>query len=449
MPEFQGGAFNKVVGELSQGAPFADIGGAFRQGRERLETRQAGEAQKLQSQQENEAASEIVKSQLGFQFAKLADLNPEAATKLAGALKIPTNATDRLKNAAGIIVLSSKLLQADQDPKVVATLLSEQAAQLNSGGVATELLNSTIEGLLSDDPAIVANEVNALGQLAATLSGPGKPLSPEGKLQSDVTSGFVTQEQVDRSNEKTGVASAVSVLLPGGGSRKILPSGDEEVRDSANKIVTGQDAIDVIERSAKVVADKEAATQDLRVETERSIQQVKNAEATSAKAFDSVDKIRANITNLEKVIPLIGQGANTGPISRLFPSVKAATIKLEQLQKRLSLDVVGAVTFGALSKGELDLSKAVAIPLGLEGDALIDWTKSTIAAKRKLATYYEDQVIFLSNGGTQSGFIEKQRAKLKDLLSRSGATEQDITQTMKDNNLTRPEVLRELNLRNP
>jgi len=250
-----------------------------------------------------------------------------------------------------------------------------------------------------------------------------------------------------KQSDKQFAASAVSELLEGGGTRKILPDGNEEIRNRFNQIVTGQDAVDVLDRSAKIIADKEKATQDLRVETERDLKQVRNAEATSNKAFEAIDKLRLNISNLEQVVPLIGEGANTGPISRLFPSVKAATIKLEQLQKRLSLDVVGSVTFGALSKGELELAKAVAIPFGLEGDDLIQWVNDTISAKRKLMGYLEDQAIFLSNGGTQTEWLQKQTADLEGLLVRANATEEDIAQTMADNGMTRSQVLDELRRR--
>ena len=275
-------------------------------------------------------------------------------------------------------------------------------------------------------------------------------------LTRQVTKGIAVTDQLgkflaDRAGGgKAGKFSAISEFLEGGGTRKINPdTGDEEIRNRFNEIVTGQDAVDVLQRSAKIISDREEATQDLRVETERDLKQVQNAEKTSAKAFDTIDKLRQNITNLEAVVPLIGQGANTGPISRLFPSVKAATIKLEQLQKRLSLDVVGAVTFGALSKGELQLAQAVAIPLGLEGDDLIQWVNDTITAKRKLAAYYEDQAIFLSNGGTQALWIEKQRADLQNLLNRADATEEDIIETMKEAKMSRSEVLDELRKRFP
>ena len=239
-----------------------------------------------------------------------------------------------------------------------------------------------------------------------------------------------------------GLASAKTKILSSGATIAFLPNAESEVRNASGKLVFGQERLDVIAEDRAEEQARKQADSDRTVDTTRRVEQVKDASETANKAFGMVDSIRQNIDNLKQVVPLVGQGANTGPIASLFPSLKAETIRLEQLQKRLALDVVGAVTFGALSKGELDLAKAVALPLNLEDDELIQWVNDSIAAKEKLAQYFEDQAIFLSQGNTQADFLKKQRAELKSLGSES-----DIRQTMKDNNLTRSEVIQELKRR--
>ncbi len=360
--------------------------------------------------------------------------------------------TDQKNRAAGMFTQLSRIVGMSDPRKQRAELAKLGSAEIQAGRDGSVF----IEALNADTPTQlglnIVRAATAMGNKAGLFgevlkANNPQPLSKKGKEQSDVSKGFLTQDQADKTKE--GLASAISEFLEGGGTRKVLPNGKEEVTNRFGEVVTGQAAVDVIDRSAKIKADREKATQDLRVETERSIQQVKNAESTSKSAFETVDKLRQHITNLEKVIPLVGEGANTGPITDLFPSIKAATIKLKQLQKRLGLDVVGAAKFGALSAGELDLALSVALPTNLQGDDLIDWTNDAIAAKRKLATYFEDQAIFLSNGGTQAGWLEKQRTDLSSLLSRANATEQDIRQTMKDNNMSRPQVLEELKRRFP
>ena len=242
--------------------------------------------------------------------------------------------------------------------------------------------------------------------------------------------------------QATGQFSAKTEILNSGATIQGAPGGEVIVRNPLGQVVEGQERLNVLEEARTQEQAKRQQQADVTVETTRRVEQVKKAEATSGKAFDMVDKIRQNITNLKSVIPLVGQGANTGPITSLFPSFKAQTIKLESLQKRLALDVVGATTFGALSQGELDLAKDVALPIKLSGDALINWVNVRVEAQEKLAGYFEEQANFLSGGGTQDEYLKMKRVELRSLGS-----EVDIRKTMKDNDMTRPEVLNELRRR--
>ena len=90
------------------------------------------------------------------------------------------------------------------------------------------------------------------------------------------------------------------------------------------------------------------------------------------------------------------------------------------------------------------------IPLHLEGDDLIQWTKDKIAAQRKLATYFEDQAIFLSQGNTKADWLKfKRREKTNSgrLLKQLGVGEQDIQDTMNQLGWTRKQVIDELQKR--
>jgi len=260
----------------------------------------------------------------------------------------------------------------------------------------------------------------------------------DSSIQMGKTLGIITLQ-------KTGLASAKTEILDTGATIQVHPTGETIVTDPSGAEVTGQARLDILQQARDQAKAKIQERADVTVQTAKRVKDVEKASKTADNAFGMVEKIRQNITNLREVTPLISQGANTGPIISLFPSIKAETIKLEQLQRRLGLDVVGAVTFGALSKGELDLAKSVALPIGLEGDALIQWTNETIAAKEKLANYYEEQAIFLGQGNTQADWLKKKKAELKEMMG--DATESDIRATMKANNMTRPQVLQELKRR--
>ncbi len=135
----------------------------------------------------------------------------------------------------------------------------------------------------------------------------------------------------------------------------------------------------------------------------------------AGKAFEQSQKINKNIVNLREVIRLVGDGAETGPLTSKLPSFRAASVELDNMRNRLGLDVIGAVTFGALSKGELDLALDTALPTNLDGPELVAWANDKIAAQEKLSKYFSDQSIYLSKqGNTPASWLERQQAPQAD-----------------------------------
>jgi len=128
------------------------------------------------------------------------------------------------------------------------------------------------------------------------------------------------------------------------------------------------------------------------------------------KGFTSIQSLDKNIRNIDRAITELEGGASTGVIeSRFFPSIREASVILDQIQGELALDVVGSVTFGALSKGELDLARSTALPTGLQPPALIGFLQERKAAQGKLRQYYTDQIDFLDQGGSIAGFLRSQQ----------------------------------------
>jgi len=126
--------------------------------------------------------------------------------------------------------------------------------------------------------------------------------------------------------------------------------------------------------------------------------------------FERIGKIDQNIRNIDRAIGAIDRGASTGVIeSRFFPNIRAATRELNQVRNELALDVIGSVTFGALSEGELRLAQDTALDTGLEPDALKDFLQRKRSAQEKLRGYFQQQIDFLDQGGTVAGFLREQR----------------------------------------
>jgi len=227
--------------------------------------------------------------------------------------------------------------------------------------------------------AVVKNETD----VAAFEADGWSAVPPEGWSESTDANGFETQ---------------ASQILDGGlivfagkdGTSKVIRAG-------TNEEVTGQEALDAI---------KEA--QDLGVELQTRRAGGRRAAVvavnTSLSAFDQVSKSRSNIANLEEAKRLVlEEGANTGVIADRLPNWKASSVALETVKNELGLDVVGAVTFGALSKGELDLALNTALPTNLTEDALVDWIDRKIVAQQKLQKYLYNQAIYLADGDKTIG----------------------------------------------
>jgi len=227
--------------------------------------------------------------------------------------------------------------------------------------------------------AVVKNETD----VAAFEADGWSAVPPEGWSESTDANGFETQ---------------ASQILDGGlivfagkdGTSKVIRAG-------TNEEVTGQEALDAI---------KEAEERGITIQGERAGQRRAAVVAvnTSLSAFDQVSKSRSNIANLEEAKRLVvEENANTGVIADKLPNWKASSVALETVKNELGLDVVGAVTFGALSKGELDLALNTALPTNLTEDALVDWIDRKIVAQQKLQKYLYNQAIYLADGDKTIG----------------------------------------------
>ena len=122
-----------------------------------------------------------------------------------------------------------------------------------------------------------------------------------------------------------------------------------------------------------------------------------------------------------KTLVLPEGGANTGWLAANLPSVFASSIELDNLQSKLGLAVVGQNTFGALSKGELDLALATALPKTMQEAELADWIDRKIAAQRKLIRHYSDAASYLTNPLNEGGIAAWVEIKREEFEAEQGA----------------------------
>ena len=189
-------------------------------------------------------------------------------------------------------------------------------------------------------------------------------------------------------------------------SSKILPSGFTQIvrKDGTVELKSVKDS------ERELIKDLEKRGAELQGLRAGEREAAKTAQVKSKQAFEKMTLAQENIISIDKAITELGAGANTGVVMSLLPSFKASTIRLENIQKQLGLNVIGGVTFGALSKGELDLALSKALPTDLQPEDLRDWLIDYKAAQEKLITNLQDAAIFLGTpGNTVAKFLARNK----------------------------------------
>ena len=198
-------------------------------------------------------------------------------------------------------------------------------------------------------------------------------------------------------------------ILDNGLSMTVMKNGDVIVKDGANNVITGDAALKAIKEAQDFGVDLTGSKAGSR--------RAKTVAATVANdAFGKINIMRSNIINLEEARRLVTEGgANTGFIMDKLPNLFAGSIALNQIQNVLGLNIIGSVTFGALSEGELKLALNTALPTNFNEPDLIDWIDRKIIAEQKLSEYIQEQAIFLADGDKTVGdWLRFQQKKEKE-----------------------------------
>ena len=226
----------------------------------------------------------------------------------------------------------------------------------------------------------------------------------------------------DKWDEMTGGGSSAirsSKILPSGTVVAVTDSGPV-VYDAGGNVLTGPDAAAAVreaeDRGVELARNtnygRAVGTNQGEIDTGAAAAGSKASGVQGIElaneAFSAASNARRTVSNIDEAIDALDRGANSGVIESRFPSWNAATIELENAANRLGLDVIGSVTFGALSEGELRLAMQTALPLNLSPPQLKDWLQRKRGAQMKLIDYMEEQARFLSKpGNTLAKWLDK------------------------------------------
>jgi len=374
-----GGAAPSVLQGL-QNPPRADILGGLRQGQ-----------QEGREDRSREAIGKIIGASFGGQLAALGKDNPDAFFKIAKGFNIPLNETERLKAFVGTIQAATALANGPGGADAAAALIKEHRDTIRTLNPAadTSNLDEQIEFLKLEPES----GTEALNLLTDSFIEQGILVDPATKTGTASSKDFQTLQTLRKIAEVTGDPADIQ-------------RAEEFGRQAGFERVTPQEQAEIdIQKSRETEAIKSQAA----LETTAGKAAIKK----SGEFFDQIGQIREANLNVEEAIRLLQEeGAASGPIISRFPSIKASAVKLDNVRRKMGLDIIGAVTFGALSKGELDLALATAIPLELPPSDLISWLERRKSSQEKLSNYYEEAASFLGTpGNTIPKFIKQQKAR--------------------------------------
>ena len=165
--------------------------------------------------------------------------------------------------------------------------------------------------------------------------------------------------------------------------------------------------------------DKQNIESDIRIKE----QDTKDAFKASQEIFVSAQSVRDNTRELNKMIGLLDNGAETGLLRQYTPAFTKNTSELRAVGNKLGIDIINMATFGALSERELDLALKTAVDLSLPPAELRATILMKIDAQEKLMKelYSEAQKLSSGNTGYQQYINENSKRFLRSNESRYNA----------------------------
>ena len=161
----------------------------------------------------------------------------------------------------------------------------------------------------------------------------------------------------------------------------LFQDGTKQVRDGTGALLTGPAATEAIK-----VAQADEIEQGRLLEFETKSASAKAGMVQST--VSSIINVDSSLRNYAKAKRSIRDAIRdnkdiSGFLTQYFPDISVEAAELTNARNALGLDVVGSVTFGALSKGELDLALSQGLPLGLNEPQLLEYIERRELALKK------------------------------------------------------------------
>tara|TARA_Y100000015_G_C2393116_1_gene91260 strand:+ start:728 stop:1804 length:1077 start_codon:yes stop_codon:yes gene_type:complete len=259
------------------------------------------------------------------------------------------------------------------DPLILPSMRGGEAIRAQGQQrVAEDTKNKTILEL----EKMAANNPMAAQLLAAVRSG---AMTPADAYKQLITTQYDTSGSIIRATER----------FPNGAYYVVTDAG-RKVYNPQGQLVTGEEA-------AKVLLEAQESQNLLQAQGVGLSEAQKMQAKYVNEAFEKSEQLTGSIANIDTAIGAIDAGAERNIILNALPDVTEQSATLTSALRRMGLDVVSSVTFGALSQSELNIAMATAYPPNATTEELREFLVKRKSALQKLRKYTEEAAMFLQN----------------------------------------------------
>ncbi len=307
------------------------------------------------------------------------------------------------------------------------TMLTERFKDLQAQGLPTNETVDAITAIRSGDTQGVIGAIDAAQSIAQQrgLTGTTPARAQFGAQQTFKDSAGNLFFGTTKRDPTTGQVKSVLASVSGDESR---PVGQVSLVSGLGQTAEEKQQTE-IETTTKV--------EEVKATAKGKSEAVKAGVGQAVKAFEKIPLVRTAINNYDEAIAALDAGAETGTIDSMLPSLRKASKELDNVIKRLGLDVVGNTTFGALSESELKFALKAAIPDNLQPAELKQWLLAKKNAQQKILTGLDEMATFLG-GGTKTIADWNNQQALNKLAGDSATQKQQ--QTVVPASIARPTV---------
>ena len=350
----------------------------------------------------------------------------------------------QMPTAAKTPAINRQMLGAELAQNLMRTGSKSTAALV--GQTPDKVFDVTIDNgtITNYTPATVTPDANKTIEYLRNIA-----KRPE--LADQVQNGLITassaleQVESDKKSGSTDQTEADVIRYPNGYSLQLFKSG-RTVHDVPTLTPDGKPTFEriIIEadgssttpdaqiKIAAALAEGQQAEIDQKIALQRAESDTKIITTELGEALEKINNIDSQSGSLYAALQALDNGAESGFIKQYLPSFKSATSSLREAAQRLGLDIVSATTFGALSKGELDLALSTALDITLPEPELRVLINNKIKAIEKTKDELLKAVVYLSGkDATVEEYTKKFIVKSSDTSQSRSETESDIN-TLQD-----------------